>query len=105
MKRTEPLTYGSITAEQFDEEIEKGMADVREGKIYSADDIEIVMNRDYGIQYYGGWKHLSEMVGAFIMEIFMGKIVACVLIVIVLLIGVVVLGFIQMVRAWSDIFR
>ena len=35
----------------------------------------------------------------------MGKIVACVLIVIVLLIGVVVLGFIQMVRAWSDIFR
>ncbi|MDY5985628.1 hypothetical protein [Sporofaciens sp. SGI.106] len=49
MKRTEPLTYGSITAEQFDEEIEKGMADVREGKIYSADDIEIEMNRDYGI--------------------------------------------------------
>lgn len=45
------------------------------------------------------------MVGAFIMEIFMGKMVACVLILIVLLIGVVVLGFFQVVRAWGDIFR
>lgn len=52
-----------------------------------------------------GWKHLSEMVGAFIMEIFMGKMIACVLILIVLLIGVAVLGFVQVVRAWSEIFR
>ena len=45
------------------------------------------------------------MVGAFIMEIFMGKMIACVLILIVLLIGVAVLGFVQVVRAWSDNFR
>ena len=50
-------------------------------------------------------KHLSEMVGAFIMEIFMGKMVACVLIVIVGLLALAVTGFIQIVRAWSDIFR
>lgn len=52
-----------------------------------------------------GWKHLSEMVGAFIMEIFMGKMVAFVLIVIVGLLALAVTGFIQIVRAWSDIFR
>lgn len=40
------------------------------------------------------------MVGAFIMEIFMGKMVACVLIVIVGLLALAVTGFIQIVRAW-----
>ena len=45
------------------------------------------------------------MVGAFIMEIFMGKMVAGVLIVIVGLLALAVTGFIQIVRAWSDIFR
>jgi len=50
-------------------------------------------------------RHQSEMVGAFIMEIFMGKIIAGVLIVIVGAIALAVMGFIQVVRAWSDIFR
>ena len=45
------------------------------------------------------------MVGAFIMEIFMGKMVAFVLIVIVGAIALAVTGFIQIVRTWSDIFR
>lgn len=45
------------------------------------------------------------MVGAFIMEIFMGKMVAFVLIVIVGLLALAVTGFIKIVRAWSDIFR
>ena len=45
------------------------------------------------------------MVGAFIMEIFMGKMVAFVLIVIAGVIALAVTGFIQIVRAWSDIFR
>lgn len=35
----------------------------------------------------------------------MGKMVACVLIVIVGLLALAVTGFIQIVRAWSDIFR
>ena len=35
----------------------------------------------------------------------MGKMVACVLIVIVGAIALAVTGFIQIVRAWSDIFR
>ena len=45
------------------------------------------------------------MVGAFIMEIFMGKIIACVLILIEMLIGVTLLCFVQLVMVWSIIFR
>lgn len=35
-----PPAYGSLTKEQFDAEIEKGMADMREGKVYSAEAVE-----------------------------------------------------------------
>lgn len=48
---------------------------------------------------------IYQMVGAFLMEIFMGKMVACVFILIVTIIGVAVLGFVRVVRAWSEIFR
>ena len=41
-----PLAYGSLTKEQFDSEIEKGMADIRAGRVYSADDVEAEMKRD-----------------------------------------------------------
>jgi len=44
-----PLVYSSLTKEQFDSEIEKGMADIREGRVYSADSVEAEMRRDYGI--------------------------------------------------------
>ncbi len=40
MARTEPLAYGSFTKEQFDKEMEKGMADIRAGRVYPADIIE-----------------------------------------------------------------
>lgn len=41
--------YGSLTKAQFDAEIEKGMADIKAGRLYSADDVEAEMKRDYGI--------------------------------------------------------
>lgn len=44
-----PLAYGSLTKEQFDAEIEKGIADIREGRVYSADAVEAEMKRDFGI--------------------------------------------------------
>ena len=44
-----PLIYGSLTREQFDAEIEKGMADIREGRVYSADSVEAEMRRGYGV--------------------------------------------------------
>ena len=49
LPRTAPLTYGSLTKEQFDKEIEKGMSDVNAGRVYSADAIEAEMKRDFGI--------------------------------------------------------
>lgn len=44
-----PLAYGSLAKEQFDAEIEKGMADIRAGRAYSADDVEAEMKRNFGI--------------------------------------------------------
>ena len=49
LPRTEPLNYGSLTKEQFDEEIKKGIADIRAGRVYSADAIKAEMKRDFGI--------------------------------------------------------
>ena len=43
LPRTEPLAYGFVTKEQFDKEIEKGMAGVKAGRVYSADAIEAEM--------------------------------------------------------------
>ena len=45
LSKIEPLAYGSITKEQFDKEIEKGMSDVKAGKVYSADSIEAELKR------------------------------------------------------------
>lgn len=49
LPRNKPLEYGSLTKEQFDKEMEKGMADVKTGRIYSADAIEAEMKRKFGI--------------------------------------------------------
>lgn len=44
-----PLVYSSLTKEQFDSEMEKGIEDIQEGRVYSADTIENEMKRDFGI--------------------------------------------------------
>ncbi len=44
-----PLVYDSLTKEQFDSEMEKGIKDIREDRVYSADTIENEMKRDFGI--------------------------------------------------------
>lgn len=49
LPQTAPLNYGSLTKEQFDAEMEKGMADVKAGRVYSADAIEAEMKRDFVI--------------------------------------------------------
>lgn len=48
-KKEPPLAYGFLTKEQFNAEIAKGMEDIREGRVYSADAVEEEMRRDYGI--------------------------------------------------------
>ena len=49
LPQTAPLDYDSLTREQFDAEMEKGMADVKAGRVYSADTIEAEMKRDFSI--------------------------------------------------------
>lgn len=44
-----PAAYGSLTKEQFDSEIEKGMLDIREGRVYSVDTVEAETKREFGI--------------------------------------------------------
>ena len=49
MKLPQTVNYGSLTREQFDAEMEKGMDDVKAGRVYSADTIEAEMKRDFDI--------------------------------------------------------
>ena len=44
-----PTAFGSLTKEQFDAEINKGMTDIKAGRVYSADSIEEEMKRDFGV--------------------------------------------------------
>lgn len=44
-----PLAMGELTKEQFDIELERAMADIENGRVYSADEVEEEMHRLYGI--------------------------------------------------------
>lgn len=39
----EPLVYDVLTREQFNAEIQKGIEDIKAGRVYSADEIEMEM--------------------------------------------------------------
>lgn len=49
LPKSEPLAYDSLTKEQFDREIEKGISDVRAGRVYTADAVEAEMEREFEI--------------------------------------------------------
>ncbi|MCD8327600.1 MAG: type II toxin-antitoxin system RelB/DinJ family antitoxin [Ruminococcus sp.] len=44
-----PLDMSQMTKEQFDTEIQKGIADIENGRVYSVDEVEEEMHRLYGI--------------------------------------------------------
>ena len=44
-----PLSFGALTDEQFDTEINKGLADLAAGKVVSAGSVAVGMSRDYGV--------------------------------------------------------
>lgn len=44
-----PLVYEVLTKEQFDAELEKGMADIRAGRLYTADEVEEEIKKEFGI--------------------------------------------------------
>lgn len=41
-----PTDLGSLTKEQFDIEINKGISDIKDGKVYLADSVEEEMRKD-----------------------------------------------------------
>lgn len=44
-----PVVMNKLTKEQFDAELAKGMADIENDRVYSADEVEEEMHRLYGI--------------------------------------------------------
>ncbi|MCD7959639.1 MAG: type II toxin-antitoxin system RelB/DinJ family antitoxin [Ruminococcus sp.] len=44
-----PLDMSQMIKEQFDAEIQKGIADIENGRVYSVDEVEEEMHRLYGI--------------------------------------------------------
>ena len=44
-----PLAYGDLTKEQFDREILKGLESVKSGRVYSADDVEAELEKEFEI--------------------------------------------------------
>ena len=44
-----PLVMGELTKEELDAEIAKGVADIENGRVYSAEEVFDEMHRSYGI--------------------------------------------------------
>lgn len=48
LSENKPLTFGSLNEKTFNDEIEKGLADLTVGRITSADRVAEKMRQDYG---------------------------------------------------------
>ena len=46
---TKPLALGNMTATELDEELNKGLASLANGKGISADDLDSLLNKEFGI--------------------------------------------------------
>ena len=44
-----PLSLSSMTKEQFDAEITKGMDDIEQGRVFSAEEVAAELRRDFGV--------------------------------------------------------
>ena len=44
-----PLSLATMTKEQFDAEITKGMDDIEQGRVFSAEDVAAELRRDFGV--------------------------------------------------------
>ncbi|MDW7658129.1 MAG: type II toxin-antitoxin system RelB/DinJ family antitoxin [Bacillota bacterium] len=49
LPQTNPLAFGSLSEEQFNAELEKGLADLASGRVISAEDVAAKMHQDYGV--------------------------------------------------------
>lgn len=46
---SEPAAVGTMTREQFDAELQKGIDSVKAGKVYSADEVDSTLAKEFGI--------------------------------------------------------
>ena len=44
-----PLSYETLTKEQFDRELEAGMSDIKEGRVFTAEEVQDEMRREFGV--------------------------------------------------------
>ena len=44
-----PLSLATMTKEQFDAEITKGMDDIEQGRVFSAEEVAAELRRDFGV--------------------------------------------------------
>jgi hypothetical protein len=44
-----PVAMGSLTKEELDAEIGRGITSIEEGRVYSAEEVEAEMKRDFGV--------------------------------------------------------
>ncbi|MCM1365309.1 MAG: type II toxin-antitoxin system RelB/DinJ family antitoxin [Faecalibacterium sp.] len=49
LPRKTPIEYSALSKDEFDAEIEKGMADIKSGRVLSADEVDEHFRRKYGI--------------------------------------------------------
>ena len=46
---TAPLAVGAMTREELDAELQKGVDFTKAGKVYSADEVDAVLAKEFGI--------------------------------------------------------
>ncbi len=46
---SKPLAVGAMTREEFDAELQKGVDSIKAGKVYSADEVDAVLAKEFGI--------------------------------------------------------
>ena len=44
-----PLAVGAMTREQLDAELQKGVDSIKAGKVYSADEVDVALAKEFGI--------------------------------------------------------
>ena len=49
LPQNKPLAFGSLSEDQFNAELEKGLADLANGSVLAAEDVAAKMNQDYGV--------------------------------------------------------
>ena len=45
-----PLTVATMTKEQLDAELRKGYASIKEGKVYSADEVDKLLEKEFDLK-------------------------------------------------------